>query len=90
MDNFQLPIFNIESEDEEEESISLEASKGKIIGSECHPLHKLLSYRSINPPGKNPNLILKKLESIAEDNLLKKELVEMVHILLLFWLCNFF
>ena len=75
MDNYPLPVFNIESEDEENED-GTETKETKQV--KCEHLHKLLSKRSIYSPSNNPNSVLKKLEIIAEDNLLKKDLREVV------------
>ena len=78
MENIPLPVFNIEpEEDEEGDGCMLDAAVTKPI-EKCDPLHRLLANRSINPPSNSPNLILKKLEVIAEDNLLRKDLMESV------------
>ncbi len=76
MDSFPLPVFNlIESEDEEDHEV-LEVQELK--NPRCDHLHKLLAERSLSLPRHNPNGILKKLEAIAEENLLKKDLKETV------------
>lgn len=73
---FPLPVFNIESEDEDEiQSRELPKYQAKPFH---HHLHKLLSDRSLCLPGRSPNSVLKKLEHVAEDNLLKKDLKESV------------
>ena len=79
MDNFPLPVFNIESDEDEGEADSMEVIETKPV-KKCDHLHKLLADRSIHPPSNNPNMILKKLETIAEENLLRKDLVESVYI----------
>ncbi|XP_059352395.1 uncharacterized protein LOC130699159 isoform X2 [Daphnia carinata] len=74
MDSFPLPVFNlIESEDEEDHEV-LEVQEVK--STRYDHLHKLLNDRSLSLPTHNPNTILKKLEAIAEENLLKKDLKE--------------
>ena len=79
MDSFPLPVFNlIESEDEDDQAEILEVQE--IKNPKCDQLHKLLAERSLSLPRHNPNGILKKLEAIAEENLLKKDLKETVSI----------
>ncbi len=76
MDSFSLPVFNIESEDEEDHEV-IEVQQD-VKNPRCEHLHKLLNDRSLSLPTHNPNTILKKLEAIAEENLLKKDLRETV------------
>ncbi|KAI9553265.1 hypothetical protein GHT06_021161 [Daphnia sinensis] len=73
MDGFPLPVFNIESEDEEDHEV---VEVPDVKSTRCDHLHKLLNDRSLSLPTHNPNSILKKLEAIAEENLLKKDLKE--------------
>lgn len=75
MDSFPLPVFNIESEDEEDHEV---VEIQDVKNSRCDHLHKLLNDRSLLLPTHNPISILKKLEVIAEENLLKKDLKETV------------
>lgn len=77
MDGFPLPVFNIESEDEEDHEV---VEVQDVKSTRCDHLHKLLNDRSLSLPTHNPNTILKKLEAIAEENLLKKDLKETVNI----------
>lgn len=78
MDSFPLPVFNIESEDEEDHEV-IEVQQD-VKNFKCEHLHKLLNDRSLSLPTHSPNTILKKLEAIAEENLLKKDLRETVSI----------
>ena len=81
MDNYPLPVFNIDSEDEESEEENVSESKEinkNTANSKCENLQKLLTDRSIYSHTNNPNAIVKKLEAIAEENLLNKDLKEVV------------
>ena len=79
MDWFRsLPVFNIESEEEDEQDVPpVEVQEVKVPQKIDH-LHKLLSDRSLSSPRSSHYSISKKLEVIAEDNLLKKDLKETV------------
>lgn len=76
MDNYPLPVFEIESENEESEEEAVVSTE--IKNAKYEHLHKLLSDRSIYSHTNNPNSIIKKLEAVAEENLLNKELKEVV------------
>lgn len=82
MDGFPLPVFNIESEDEEEQQQQdhavVEEETPQIKTPRCVHLHKLLADRSLSSQSNSHHAILKKLEGVAEDNLLRKELKESV------------
>ena len=79
MDGFRsLPVFNIEYEEEDEQDGNqVEVQEVKVPQKADH-LHKLLSDRSLSSPRNSHYSISKKLEVIAEDNLLKKDLKETV------------
>lgn len=81
MDSFPLPVFNIESEDEEDHEV-IEVQQD-VKNPRREHLHKLLNDRSLSLPTHNQNTILKKLEAIAEENLLKKDLRETVIVYLM-------
>lgn len=87
MDSFPLPVFNIESEDEDEHHEVIEV-QSEIKNLKCDHVHKLLSDRSLSLPRHNPNAIVKKLETIAENNLLRKDLKETVCISSMCLLCD--
>ena len=76
MDNYPLPVFDIESENDEIEEETVASTE--IKNTKYEHLHKLLSDRSINSHTSNANSIIKKLEAVAEENLLNKEFKEVV------------
>jgi len=76
MDNYPLPVFDIESENEESEEETVVSTETK--NTKYEHLHKILSDRSIYSHANNPSSIIKKLEAVAEENLLTKELKEVV------------
>ena len=78
MDGFPLPVFNIESEDEEEQPQQPEVEVQEVKTPKIEHLHKLLAIRSLSSQSSSHNAIVKKLEEVAEDNLLKKDLKEAV------------
>ena len=89
MDGFPLPVFNIESEDDEEEQQQQQLLHHAVVeespeikASKKEHLYKLLADRSLTSQSNSHNAILKKLEGVAEDNLLKKDLKETVPFLL--------
>lgn len=83
--SFPLPVFNIESEEEDDHQLH---EVPDIKNPKCDHLHRLLSDRSLSLPTHNQNAILKKLEGVAEDNLLKKNLKETVSLFQLATLCD--
>lgn len=70
MDVFSLPVFHIESEDEEHDDAEDRAEN-------ADHLQKLLNERDTLVP-RNRLQVQKKLEGLAEDNLLRKDLRESV------------
>ena len=79
MKEWSVPNLQVAASEDEGEADSMEVIETKPV-KKCDHLHKLLADRSIHPPSNNPNMILKKLETIAEENLLRKDLVESVYI----------